>query len=189
MVSVRCSHGLMRPITSVRHHRDRGVPEEAVGRRRTCARCSTRSHTKRQSASHQAYKSRHLRAEHREDGGGNSRASWTVTGAMLTLVSSPGFASANIPHEQETTAAAAISAWEGVVPPAVATGEMGARLDAPAAISFGAVVLAFAFLQVRLKSLHFPATCHICSLMIPPKRFDIFYPWLTGGCSEGLGAL
>ena len=23
---------------------------------------------------------------------------------------------------------------------------------------------------------------------IPPKRFDIFSPWLTGGCSEGLGA-
>ena len=26
----------------------------------------------------------------------------------------------------------------------------------------------------------------ICSLLIPPKRFDIFPP-ITGGCSEGLG--
>ena len=26
----------------------------------------------------------------------------------------------------------------------------------------------------------------ICSLLIPPKRFDIFSP-ITGGCSEGLG--
>ena len=26
----------------------------------------------------------------------------------------------------------------------------------------------------------------ICSLLIPPKRFDIFFP-ITGGCSEGLG--
>ena len=24
--------------------------------------------------------------------------------------------------------------------------------------------------------------------LIPPKRFDIFFP-ITGGCSEGLGAL
>ena len=28
----------------------------------------------------------------------------------------------------------------------------------------------------------------ICSLLIPPKRFDIFSP-ITGGCSEGLGVL
>ena len=28
----------------------------------------------------------------------------------------------------------------------------------------------------------------ICSLLIPPKRFDIFPP-ITGGCSEGLGVL
>ena len=26
----------------------------------------------------------------------------------------------------------------------------------------------------------------ICSLLIPPKRFDIFPP-ISGGCSEGLG--
>ena len=25
----------------------------------------------------------------------------------------------------------------------------------------------------------------ICSLLIPPKRFDIFSPIITGGCSEG----
>ena len=28
----------------------------------------------------------------------------------------------------------------------------------------------------------------ICSLLIPPKRFDIFPP-ITGGCSEGLGVV
>ena len=28
----------------------------------------------------------------------------------------------------------------------------------------------------------------ICSLLIPPKRFDIFSP-ITGGCSEGLGVV
>ena len=28
----------------------------------------------------------------------------------------------------------------------------------------------------------------ICSLLIPPKRFDIFPP-ITGGCSEGLGVI
>ena len=28
----------------------------------------------------------------------------------------------------------------------------------------------------------------ICSLLIPPKRFDIFFP-ITGGCSEGLGVV
>ena len=28
----------------------------------------------------------------------------------------------------------------------------------------------------------------ICSLLIPPKRFDISPPPLTGGCSEVLGA-
>ena len=27
-----------------------------------------------------------------------------------------------------------------------------------------------------------------CSLLIPPKRFDIFSP-ITGGCSEGLGVV
>ena len=28
----------------------------------------------------------------------------------------------------------------------------------------------------------------ICSLLIPPERFDIFFP-ITGGCSEGLGVV
>ena len=28
----------------------------------------------------------------------------------------------------------------------------------------------------------------ICSLLIPPKRFDIFSP-ITGGCSESLGVV
>ena len=28
----------------------------------------------------------------------------------------------------------------------------------------------------------------ICSLLIPPKRFDTFPP-ITGGCSEGLGVV
>ena len=36
-----------------------------------------------------------------------------------------------------------------------------------------------------------PFKCHeevlYFQLLIPPKRFDIFFP-LTGGCSEGLGA-
>ena len=31
-------------------------------------------------------------------------------------------------------------------------------------------------------------TSTICSLFIPPKRFDIFSP-ITGGCSEGLGVV
>ena len=30
--------------------------------------------------------------------------------------------------------------------------------------------------------------CIICSLLIPPKRFDIFSP-ITGGCSKGLGVV
>ena len=29
----------------------------------------------------------------------------------------------------------------------------------------------------------------ICSLLIPPERFDIFFPIITGGCSEGLGVV
>ena len=33
----------------------------------------------------------------------------------------------------------------------------------------------------------FAAFC-ICSLLIPPKRFDISPP-ITGGCSEGLGVV
>lgn len=77
---------------------------------------------------------------------------------MLMVVSRPAFAdsSANGPLDATAVATAAGTgtamvtgdALDSAVP--FAAGEMGARLDAPAAISFGAVVVAFAFLRVSL---------------------------------------
>eukprot|EP00904_Undaria_pinnatifida_P002989 jgi/Undpi1/12691/HiC_scaffold_6.g02359.m1 len=51
-----------------------------------------------------------------------------------------------------TSCASAASAAEEAIMGDAGGGEMGARLDAPAAISFGAVVVAFAFLQARIRT-------------------------------------
>lgn len=74
---------------------------------------------------------------------------------LIMVVSRPGFAdwSANGPQDLSPVTAAMATVvtgdtLDGTV--ASAAGEMGARLDAPAAISFGAVVIAFAFLRVSL---------------------------------------
>lgn len=82
-----------------------------------------------------------------------------MVGAGVTMlsvvVSRPGFAdwSANGPQDATAVTAAVATVVTGDTldsTVASAAGEMGARLDAPAAISFGAVVVAFAFLRVSL---------------------------------------
>lgn len=59
-----------------------------------------------------------------------------------------GAVCAAVPALVANCASAAATAEEAIMGDA-GGGEMGARLDAPAAISFGAVVVAFAFLQVQ----------------------------------------
>lgn len=87
--------------------------------------------------------------EEQREGGDKSvirssrRGSSSILGFFLTAACSSAF-----PRCASATTAAAAAAAVEVVGDA-GGGEMGARLDGPAAISFGAVVVAFAFLQVR----------------------------------------
>ncbi|CAM9588420.1 unnamed protein product [Pylaiella littoralis] len=75
-----------------------------------------------------------------------SRRGSNMLGFFSTVACSSAF-----PRSASAAVAAAAAAAAEVVGDA-GGGEMGARLDAPAAISFGAVVVAFAFLQARIRT-------------------------------------
>lgn len=79
----------------------------------------------------------------------DSGATNSTGGGSGNLASVYGAVCAAVPALLANCASAAAAAAEEAIMGDAGGGEMGARLDAPAALSFGAVVVAFAFLQVN----------------------------------------
>lgn len=107
--------------------------------------------------------SRHSSDGDTNDGGVIDGGSTVSTrGGSGVFASLCGAVCAAVPALLANCASAAATAEEAIVGEA-GGGEMGARLDAPAAISFGAVVVAFAFLQVHQSVVLIVAQYQLCN--------------------------